>query len=163
MASGNSLLQFFPGGHEPPASNYSTISYRNAHPELDFDAATAESAYFTGVVPSHYAGGGFTFDLHWVAATATSGDVVWSVAWEEMDANNNDLDADAFGTASTATGTANGTSGKVTKTTVTVSHANAGSPAAGDAFRVRVRRDAADGADTMSGDASLLCVHVRET
>ena len=163
MASSNTLAAFFPGGHEPPASNFATISYRNAHPELDFDAAAAESTFFTGVVPSHYAGGGFTFDLHWVAATATGGDVVWSVAWEEMDANNNDLDSDAFGTASTATDTANGTSGKVTRTTVTVSHANAGSPAAGDAFRVRVRRDALDVADTMAGDASLVGVHLKET
>jgi hypothetical protein len=163
MASGNSLMAFFPGGHEPPASNFATFAVRNNHPCLDFDAATLEGTFFTGVVPSQYAGGGVTIDIHWIATTALTGDVVWGAAWEECDPNNNDLDSDTFGTESTATGTANGTAGKVTRTTVTITHANCGSPAAGDAFRIRVQRRAADGGDTMTGDAELVGIHIKET
>lgn len=162
MASGNTLIEFFPAGGEPPASNYATIDTRNSHIVLDFDSGTAESVCFTGVMPSHYAGGGITVDLTWMATSATSGDVVWGASYEENDPNNVDLDADSFGTETTGTGTANGTSGKTTKTSLNISHANCGSPAAGDAFRLKIRRVAADGSDTMTGDAELLAVHVKE-
>lgn len=162
MASGNSLIQFSPLAGEPPASNYPQFDTRNNHPVLAFDAATAESVYFTGVMPSQYAGGGITVEINWMGATATSGDVVWGASYEENDPNNNDLDSDTFGTETTGTGTANGTSGKTTKTSLNISHANCGSPVAGDAFRLKIRRSAADGSDTMSGDAQLHSVHVKE-
>ena len=130
---------------------------------LAFDASTQEGAVFRGVLPSQYAGGGLTLDLFWISASATSGDVKWDAAWEENDTNNNDLDSDAFGTASTQTTTTNGTSGKVAKSTITISHANMGSPNAGDPFRLRVRRIAADAADTMAGDSHFLAAHGKET
>jgi hypothetical protein len=163
MASGNSLLAFLPGSSAPPASNYATEDTRNDILVLDFDASTEESVYFSGVLPSQYAGGGITIDLFWMATSATSGDVKWGASYEENDANNNDLDASTFGTESTGTGTANAASGKLTKTTVTISHANMGSPAASDAFRLKIARKAADAADTMTGDAELRAVHVKET
>lgn len=163
MASGNTLFTLLPQDNEPPSSNYATLDTRNSILVLDFDASTQEGANFRGVLPSHYAAGGLTLDLFWMATSATSGDVKWDAAYEEQDAGNNDLDSDAFGTAGTQTTTTNGTSGKVTKSTITISHANMGSPAAGDPFRLRVRRVAADAADTMSGDAELLAAHGKET
>jgi hypothetical protein len=163
MASGNTLCQFNASGNKPPASSYATPDTRNSVLVLDFDAASIEAAVFQGELPSNYAGGGATIDLYWMATSATSGDVKWGAAYEENDAGNNDLDADAFGTESTATGTANGTSGKVTKTTLTITHANLGSPAAGDPFRLKIRRIANDAADTMTGDAELLAVHIKES
>lgn len=163
MASGNTLAVFVPQHGVPPASNYATQDLRNVHPCLDFDAAAEETISFNGVLPSAYAGGGLTIDLFWGSTSATSGDVVWGAAYEEMDAGNNDLDADAFGAESTGTGTANGTSGKLTKTTITITHANMGSPAAGDPFRLKIARKAADAADTMAGDAELFAVHCKET
>lgn len=162
MASQNTLAVFNPGANEPPSSAYAQFNTRNNHPTLDFDATTPEISYFSGVVPSQYAGGGITVDVHWMATSATSGDVVWGVAYEEMDANHNDLDADAFGTETTGAGTANGTSGKVTKTSLNISHVNCGSPAVGDAFRIKVRRVADSGSDTMVSDAQLLEVGVKE-
>ena len=163
MASGNTLFELMPQANEPPSSAYATLDTRNGICVLDFDAASIESAVFRGVLPSHYAGGGLTLDLFWLGATATSGDVKWGAAWEEQDAGNNDLDADAFGTESTQTTTTNGTSGKVTKSTITITHANMGSPAAGDPFRLKIRRIANDAADTMTGDAQLLAAHGKET
>ena len=163
MASGSTLAVFNPGANEPPSSSYATFDTRNAHPVLDFDAAAVEIAYFSGVMPSQYAGGGITVDVNWMATSATSGDVVWGVSYEELDPNHNDLDSDNFGTETTGAGTANATSGKTTKTSLAISHANCGSPAAGDAFRIKLRRVATDGGDTMAGDAELVELGVRET
>lgn len=163
MASGNSLYAFTPQAGEPPSSNYATLDLRNNIVTLRFDSSTAESMVFRGVLPSHYSGGGLTLDLYWMASSATSGAVVWGAAWEENDAGNNDLDADNFGTQSTATSTTAATSGQLTKTTITISHANMGSPAAGDPFRLQIQRVAANGSDTMTGDAELHSLHLKET
>ncbi len=146
----------------PPTSAFATLDMRNNHPVLDFDTTTAESAVFGAVLPSTYAGGGLSVDIYWTGATATSGDVVWDVAIEAM--SGLDLDADSFATAQTATGTANGTSGIYTKTTVTFTDgAQMDSLAASGAFRLKLTRDTADGADTMTGDAEVHRVVVRET
>lgn len=162
MASGNTLAVFTALAGEPPASNYATQDTRNAHPVADYDAGTIETLFFTGVLPSNYAGGGVNVDITWLATSATSGDVVWGASWEQDGANTTDFDSDNFGTETTGTGTANGTNGKTTLTTLAISHANMGSPAAGDAFRLRIRRVATDGGDTMTGDAELDTVGVRE-
>jgi hypothetical protein len=164
MASGATLGIFLPQAGEAPASSFATLDTRNGIWVLDFDAAAAESAVFRGVLPASYGGGGLTIDLYWMATSATSGDVRWGAQIERDNENNHDLDADAFATQQLATGTANGTSGKLTKTTITVSAgANMDSLAAGEPFRLKVQRVAADGADTMTGDAELHTVHVKET
>ena len=161
MASGDTLAIFMPLGSEPPASNYATLDTRNAHPVLDFDPATAESILFSGVLPPNYAGGGLTVRLSWAATTATGGDVVWSAAFERL--SGQDIDSDGFASARTATGTANGTSGVLTVTSISFTHgAQIDSLAAGEAFRLQISRAAADAGDTMSGDAELIAVEIRE-
>jgi hypothetical protein len=44
MASGDTLVVLTPLGSEAPASSFATLGTRNAHPVLDFDAASTESA-----------------------------------------------------------------------------------------------------------------------
>ncbi len=164
MASGDTLLIFAAQHATPPASAYATLDSRNGHFVLDFDDGTDEAALFDAVLPAHYDGGGLTIDLHWAATTATSGDVVWTVAIERIAANDLDIDADSFATAGSATGTANGTSGKLTVTSVALTDGSAiDSLAAGEACRIKVSRDADNGSDDLSGDAELLRVVVRET
>lgn len=165
MASADTLLRLSPKAASLPSSNYAQFDTRNSIAVLAFDASTAESVLFDGIVlPSNYAGGGLTIDIYWMGASATSGDTKWGVAIERDNENNHDLDADAFATQQTGTGTANGTSGKVTKTTITVSSgANMDSLAAGEPFRLQLQRLAADVADTMTGDAQLLAIHIKET
>lgn len=161
--SSKPFIAFKPVDNEPPATNFATLDARNGHPVLDFDTTTQEAAIFSGVLPLGYAGNGLTVEVFWAATSATTGTVGWDVAFERIDASSLDIDADSFATAQTITAvTVPGTSGQVIKSSVAISNgANIDSLAAGEAFRVRVRRDVAN--DTATGDAELLRVVVRET
>lgn len=164
MASGNTICILTPAANEPPSSNYATLDTRNGHLVLDFDAATDESAIFTTVLPRHYAGGGITVYIHWAATSATSGDVIWGVQFERIGEGQQDIDSDGFASAQTVTATAPGTSGNVDIASVAFTDgAQIDSIAVGEAFRLKVYRDADAGGDTMSGDAELVAVCLKET
>lgn len=164
MASGNSLCAFTALDNQAPTSAFATLDVRNAHPVLDFDADTDENAVFGLVLPRHYAGGGLTVSLYWMASSATTGDVKWDVAIERHQADTDDLDSDTFASAQTTTVTTVGTSGAVNVDTVAfTSGAQMDSLAAGESFRIKVTRDANAAGDTMSGDAEILRVEIRET
>ena len=163
MASGNTLCTFFAASNEPPTSNYATVDTRNGHLVLDFDTTTQEAAIFTGIMPRNYAGGGVTVYIHAMLSSATSGTLGWDVSFERMSDATTDLDADSFATAQTVTAaTVPGTSGIVLVLNVAITDgANMDSVAAGESFRLRIRRDVSN--DTASGDAELICVEVKET
>lgn len=166
MATTDTLCVFFPADNEPPSSNYATLDTRNGHPVLDFDASADESAIFTGILPSNYAGGGLDIVLIWAGSSATSGTCRWATAIERVEDEGTDMDADSFATANTAGATAPGTSGAVQYTTIAhTSGAQMDSLAAGEAFRLKVTRDAdgTSGTDDMTGDAELVAVHIKET
>ena len=167
MASGATLLQWTVLGNMPPSSNGAALDTRNDHPILDFDAAADVSAIFGGVLPrgdGGYAGGGLTVSLYWMASSATSGNVVWNVAIERHEADVTDLDADSFAAAQAATAACASASGEVAVTEIPFTDgAQMDSLAAGESFRLKVTRDADNGSDTMTGDAELLRVEVRET
>lgn len=163
MASGDSLAIVTPHSNQPPSTNYATLNTRNGHLVLEFDTTTQETAIFAGRIPRNYAGGNIVVSVDWMAATATSGTIGWDVTFERDNAANHDLDADAFATAQTITAaTVDAASGKVTVTSVTITAGATGtdSLAAGDAFRVRIRRDVAN--DTATGDAQLLSLELKE-
>lgn len=163
MASGDTLIVFTPAAAEFPASNYATFNTRNNHLVLEFDTTTQETAYFRGVLPRNYAGGGITVYVHWAAASATSGTIGWDVAFERIGDGSQDIDSDGFATAQTVTaGTVPGTSGHVDITNVAISNgANIDNIAVGEAFRLRIRRDVAN--DTATGDAQLIACELCET
>jgi len=167
MASGDFMAVFHPHAAEPPTSNFATRDVRNAHRVLDFDATTDETAYFTGVLPANYAGGGLTVHLSVAASTATSGASRWQVNIERINSGGPDIDADSFsGTDGSVGITANGTSGIPTEGTTThTSGANMDSLAAGEPYRLRVKRDAdgTSGTDDMTGDAELVALWITET
>ncbi len=167
MATGDSLISVSAEGGVPPASNFAPLSRRNNHPVALFDAATDESIDFTLVMPKHYGGGGLTIDLVWAAASATSGNCVWNVALERHQAESagSDLDDDGFAPPNAVTDAAPATSaGRLAYATVTFTDgADMDSIAAGEAFRMRVTRDANNASDTMAGDAQLLAAHIKET
>lgn len=162
-ASISHLCSFFPFSNEPPAADYATIDMRNGHPVLDFDTTTAEAAIFTGILPEHYTGGGITVEVHWMTTSAITGTGGWTVEFERISDSTLDLDADSFATAQTITAvTVPGTTGIVMVSSVAVSDgAPMDSIAAGNSFRIRVKRDVAN--DNAAGDLELVCVNLLET
>ena len=160
MASGDTLIIFTALHNEPPASNYATLDLRNQHPILNFDDTTSESAVFTGIMPSHYAGGGVEVKIHW-SAVATSGDVDWDAAFERIGDQQLDVDADDFAAVNSADDNAvPGTSGLVDIVSISFSDGeDMDSVAAGELFRIKITRDVAD---TASGDVELHAVEIIE-
>ena len=143
--------------NQPPATVFATLDTRNSIAVLDFDDATDESAVFVSIIPEAASlGSGLKIRLHWMATTATSGNVVWDVSLERM---NTDLDADSFATIASGTAAANGTSGILTVTEITLTTID--SVTAGDGYRLKVTRDANNASDTMTNDAELVAVEVR--
>jgi hypothetical protein len=144
--------------NQPPSTAFATLDTRGTGiAVLDFDDAATESAVFVGIMPEAASlGSGLIVNLDFMATTATSGNVRWSVAFERC---TTDLDADSFDTATAATVATSGTSGIVSAGSITCTAID--SIAAGDLFRLRVQRLGADGADTMTGDAELIAVEIR--
>ena len=164
MSSGDTLLIFTPLHNEPPSSNPPTLDTRNAHPVLDFDAATNEDAVFSAVMPRSYAATtGLTVYIHYAMSTAESGDVDWDVAFERIGDQQQDIDSDSFAAVNSVDNTTvPGTSGLVDIVNVTFTDgADMDSIAVGEGFRMKVTRDAVS--DTAAGDAELIFLEIKET
>jgi len=164
MASGNTLCSFYPASGSPPSSNYATLNIRNGHLVLEFDDTTSESMTWEAVLPRNYAGGGVTVTIFWLGKTATTGDVVWRAYFERHQAETDDLDSDSYASAQTTTTTTAGTSGQIKLTAITFTDgAQMDSVGAGEHFRFKVDRNAGAGGDTMTGDAQIVGIEIRET
>jgi hypothetical protein len=163
MASGDTLCAFGPLHNEPPSSNPATLDTRNQHPVLDFDATTKEAAVFTGVMPRNYGGGGVTIYIHYAMSSATSGNIDWDASFERIGDQQLDIDADSFAAANSVdTTTVPGTSGNVDIVNITFTDgADMDSIAVGEAFRLKIERDAPN--DSATGDAELVAVEIKET
>lgn len=163
MASGDTLCTFQPRDNEPPSSNPATPGQRNLHPTLLFDASTSEAAIFTLFMPRHYAGGGITVYIEASLVSATSGTLGWTIEIERLHNGQQDLDSDGFASAQTITAaTVPGTSGNTINLNVAISNgANMDSVAAGEWFRLRLKRDTAN--DTATGDAEFIGGEIKET
>jgi hypothetical protein len=157
-SGGSKTYAVFTAEHnQPPATAFATLDTRNSIAVLDFDDATDESAVFVSIIPEAASlGSGLKIRLHWMATTATSGNVVWDVSLERM---TTDLDSDSFDTIASGTAAANGTSGILTVTEITLTTID--SVTAGDGYRLKVTRDANNASDTMTGDAELVVCEVR--
>lgn len=101
--------------------------------------------------------------LHYAMTTATSGDIDWDVAFERIGDQQQDIDSDSFAAVNSVDNTTvPGTSGLVDIVSVAFTDgADMDSVAAGEAFRLKITRDAAS--DTTTTDAELLRVEIRET
>jgi hypothetical protein len=152
------FFRFTPRDNQPPASNFATLDTRNSISVLEFDAATEESAVFVSVIPENAnLTSGLLVRIWWCGDTATSGNVRWAASFER---GGTDLDSDSFDTATEVTSAANGTSGIETVAEITCTAID--SLAAGDRYRLRIARKAADATnDTMTGDAQIVAVEVR--
>lgn len=163
MASGQMLAQCFPAGNEPPSSGAAVPDVRNGHPIMTFADGATESAIFTCFMPLNYSGNGITVLLD-ACYNATSGNVVWNVSIERIDAGTLDIDADSFASAQAATQAAPGTNGVTALTSIPFTNGSQmDSVAAGELFRIKVTRLGSDGSDSCTGAAQLLAVYIKET
>ena len=129
----------------------------------DFDAAADEFIDLLCSLNS-YDGGGLTITKVWGASSATSGDVVWQTAIRRFQDDLEDIDAAHTYDFNTVTATAPSLSGEVSYDNITfTSGADMDSLANGELFILRVGRDADNVADTMTGDAELVGVVIKET
>ena len=175
MASGDTLCYFDALSGVPGDADFATLDTilsastdepDNVIPVLDFDpGATEEYVYFRGVMPRHYSGGGVTVTIGW-SSTATTGNVIWSMAWKSVSDDADDLDTKVFAaendSAADATASA---AGEVAYTTITFTDgADMDSVAAGEYFWIELRRSSADANDTLdSNDAEFHFMEIRET
>lgn len=151
-----------PIDNEPPLSNYATLDTRNTRPCLDFDATTQEAAIFSAVLPHGYGNGGLLVKLYIAMTAATTGTVGWDLAIERAAAGADNVGSDSFASAVTVSAvTVPGTPGIIVEMEVELDHDdNLDGLQAGEAFRLRLRRDVAN--DTATGDAELFLISVRE-
>jgi len=120
-----------------------------------FDAATKWTVFWSTPVID-YAGGTITARIRWSAATATSGVVRWGiqVAAVTPETDSGSLASKAFATAQTVNDTHLGTTAqRMMETTIAIT--NLDTAANGDQLYVSFYRDAANAADTMTGNAYL--------
>ncbi len=155
---GLQMFRFGPNQALFPSADPAQGTSRNGHPLLAFDDSTDESVTFHGKMSEDYvSGSNLLVRIDWVASTATTGDVKWGVEVERIADGGLDIDSDSFDTQQFDTDTTDGTSGVTTRTTITLTNAQADAIAKGDAFRLRIERDTSV-AGNMSGDAQILRV-----
>lgn len=162
MASGDTLLEFFPLSKEPLASNFALIGFRNYHPHLAFDAATDWSAVWSAIMPQHYDGGGVTVYIHYAMASAEANTIDWDAAFERIGDQQLDIDGDSFAAVQSVDNTTvPGTTGLVDIVSIAfASGAEMDSVAKGESFRLKITRDAVS--DDAAGNAELYKVEIRE-
>jgi hypothetical protein len=175
LASGDTLAVFFPYNSVPGDADSATLDTiltasadepDNIIPVLDFDpGATEEYTYFPGFMPGNYDAGGFTVVIGW-SSDATSGNVIWNLAWKSVTDDADDLDSKAFAApnASAADATAN-VAGEVAYTEITFTDgADSDSVAANEYFWLELSRNSSNGSDTLnSNDAEFHFLVIKET
>ena len=169
MASGNLLNVFMPQAAEFPVANYPAFDSRGASFPLvclQFDAAVQEAVVFRDILPPYYSGGGVNVSLYWCAFTAITGNVRWQALFSRLWLPAGpDIDFDSFATAVAVVSAAQTTAaGQLSKATMFFANGLTfmQSLQAGEMFKLQVARVAADGTDTMVGDASLIGVEIYE-
>jgi hypothetical protein len=158
LALGKTFAVFTANDSYPPASA-ATTGVRNSIRTLVFgDAATANTT-FVGLVPTGIClNSGITARIFWTAASATSANVLWSFAFENM---WTDLDADSFDTATSGVSAAGTPPGALN--TGVYSCTNIDGLREGLPFRLRVTRTPLDALDTMVGNAELVLLELQAT
>lgn len=151
-----------PDNNQAPTFNPATSDSRNSRDVLDFDDTTEESAIFPIYIDNNYRGSGLSVTIIWAASSATSDNVYWAVSFENCSANDLDMDSDSFATAVNSAGAANAVSGKLTYTTITFTNNQIDGLSAGEFGRLKISRAAADGNDTMTGDAEVYAIILQE-
>jgi len=157
-------MAFYPASSATfPASNFATHDLTNNRRVVDFDASADETCYIEGYLPSSHGGGGLTVVLFFSTTDDTDANKVrWDVDFERV---NTAITADSFtGSPQSLSVLVNATIN--VRTAATIAFTEGGqmdSLAAGEEFRLEIKRVATHGDDTCTTDASLSGVAVYET
>ena len=156
MATGTTLV-VLTAAHALPDSTAAPGIINDAEVRV-FDGGSNETAVFETILPATYNGSGIDVILHMAMAATNTGDLVMDTAFAKV------TDAvDSYATAVSKDGeTIPGTA--LDTFIVTVAHtdgAQIDSIVAGNLFRLKITRDAAN--DTNTGEMHLLAVELQET
>lgn len=165
------LINLMPGAVEAtgsvtdtvPVGFRSTTDANTSWSYLPFGDTQLQRARWVvgGAAVKNYAGGNLTVRIRWYA-TATSGDVVWTVKLLSRGANNvMDAAYDAT-TAHTVTTTVDSTTLELVNSDLSITGGDAGEITAGSLLLVQAERTTTSVADTMSGDANVVSVTITE-
>ena len=152
------LVSFYP---LQPDANAAALAFRQdgsspkiQYEVLAFDAAAIEYFDFACRVSDRYGGGNFAVRFAFTAASATSGNVVWEIAFHR-NPTGEDIDTAHTFAYQSVTVACGATNGFPIYTSIAFTQAQADALAAGEQVILRVRRNASSGSDTMTGDAEL--------
>lgn len=175
MASGDTILTLTAHNASPPGASYaqpdivdggSTPS--EAVPVWDFDGGTSdEYVDFMCMMPEHYGGGGLTCTILWSSSSVAGGSngVVWGIALRRIADDDEDINSSHSYDYNEVNPNPPSAIGEVSYDNITFTNgSDMDSVVAGDYFILRIRREASDTVnDTMSGDAELHAIYVKET
>lgn len=149
-----SRFVFLPEGAQYPTSAFASLGKNTVgRMFLQYDAASAETAFWTAIAPENFAGPANVIVTYFTAST--SGAVVYTANLETSVGVATNETWSAGGTVtSSVPGTAN------TAATFSISLPNV--PSAGSYFRLRLRRDAAATGDTATLDCNVLSVEFKD-
>jgi len=123
---------------------------------LDFDAATAEHAWWTFPMPARYAAAGaITLNISWMA-NAVANSCVWACRLGAITAGDVDTPVEHASATAQSTTTATDTNEARRLNLTSISITNLDGVAAGDLVTLVLYRDAANGSDTLAVDAELI-------
>ena len=161
---GSSLLIF-----PPLSANFAgaivapQFGVRNGHRIISFDDTVDEECFYVGVMPEGYTDEGLDVDIAWMSFDQITGDAVWEVAFERHDNNIQDLDSDGFATAKTVVSTtAAGGAGRTQYATISFLSTEIDGITGKEQFRLRLRRLAVDSSNTLTNDAQVVTVTMRQ-
>lgn len=118
---------------------------------IDFDASTQEFANVYLKPPKRWALGTLTFTAHWTA-DSSSGGIVFAL--QAAVVSDDDPTNPSWGTEQTSTDTLTAT-GDLDISPESAAITAGGTPTAGDGIWLRIKRNVADGSDTLGADARL--------
>jgi len=145
----------------PPATAYATPDARaggstpnESFPVWDFDDTTQEHLDVHCVLSPTYGGNGLTIRIYWSATSATTNNCVWNAAIRRINDDAEDIDTSQTYDYNAVTALTANVSGEVAYDEITfTSGADMDSLAAGEQFVLRIRRDASNASENMTGDA----------
>lgn len=157
LRAGPLAADFVSGANRP------TFGVRNGHRIAKFPDGVVTETFFTLNMPTVFANGDIEVKIHWMAESATTGDVIWSVAFERHQPGVDDLDTDSFAADIVASAeTTAAAAGQTVETVIAVTAAQYDGITQGDQFRLRLRRNGTAGGDTMTDTAQLMTVVIEQ-